>query len=81
MAECAFRCCGVGPDESSAVRRRDLVNRVLHSWHSRIDPEDRLAFHDPGAVDAHHRPADDGELLGSLERHRIQIRRSQGCRR
>src|SRR5207249_8047149 len=67
----------VGLDQSAAVRRRDLVHRVQHAGQSRVNTEDRLTLHDPGTVDAHQRPADDGELSGLLEWYGLKVRRSQ----
>src|SRR5437588_11543516 len=72
-----FRRLDVGTKQAAAVRRRDLVDRVQHAGQSRVNSEDRLTLHDPGAVDANQRPADDGELSGFLECYGLQVRRNQ----
>ena len=53
---------------------------MKHSWQVNVDSEDRLAPHDPCAVHAGLRRADDVEILRVLERQRIEVGRGYARR-
>ena len=63
----------VGARDLAAEHRAFDVDRVQHARNRDVDAEQRLAAHDPGAVDPAHGLADNDVVLGVFQRDLVRV--------